>query len=66
LGCPYTYGYLGEGPLAPGQWDVVVMQKFFASAAAAVDRPTDDADVNTWIAWATNLVAKLNGTVMGD
>jgi 3-dehydroquinate dehydratase type I len=66
LGCPFTYGYLGEGPVAPGQLDAEVMQEFFASVSAAGDRPADDADVITWIAWATALDAKLNGMVMGD
>jgi 3-dehydroquinate dehydratase type I len=61
LGCPFTYGYLGEGPVAPGQWNVEGMQSFFERAATDKERPERDAPVRAWIEWATSLLAKVNG-----
>ena len=53
LGCPFTYGYLGEGPVAPGQLDVGSMKTFFDHAARPdADRPLVDAPAAVWIAWA--------------
>jgi len=57
LGCPFTYGYLGEGAVAPGQLSVPVMREFFARAATDAPTPDLNAPASQWIAWAE---ARLN------
>jgi 3-dehydroquinate dehydratase type I len=66
LGCPFTYGYLGNGPVAPGQWGVETMKAFFEAASNAADRPAVDAPVEVWLKWREALSATLNRKVMGD
>ena len=39
LGCPFTYGYLTGGPVAPGQLSAAELAAFFAGAPFP---PTDD------------------------
>jgi hypothetical protein len=60
LGCPFTYGYLGEGPVAPGQWHAEGMKTFFERAAVDADRPERDAPVQRWIEWAADLRARVD------
>lgn len=55
LGCPFTYGFLGEGAVAPGQWPVADMKTFFARAAADPARPAREAPAQEWLAWADGL-----------
>ncbi len=47
LGCPFTYGYLTGGPVAPGQLSAAELSAFFAGAPFP---PADDAE--TLIDWA--------------
>lgn len=61
LGCPLTYGFLGEGEVAPGQLPVGVMREFFALAAQDGQRPVDGASVQEWWAWTNALLAKVRG-----
>jgi 3-dehydroquinate dehydratase type I len=63
LGCPFTYGYLGEGPLAPGQWDAEAMRAFFDRAAVDADRPAKEAPVERWIEWEDRLMDELRAKV---
>lgn len=47
LGCPFTYGYLSGGAVAPGQLSAAELRAFFAGAPFP---PTDDTE--TLIEWA--------------
>lgn len=58
-GCPLTYGFLGEGAVAPGQLSVGTMKAFFERAATAADRPADEAPAPVWIAWAEALLQQV-------
>lgn len=56
LGCPFTYGFLGQGPVAPGQISVGDMNAFFERASGSgTARPAQDAPVERWIDWADAL-----------
>jgi 3-dehydroquinate dehydratase len=56
LGCPFTYGYLGEGPVAPGQLDVESMKVLFERASRPdADRPALDAPAAVWLDWANKV-----------
>ncbi len=53
LGCALTYGFIGDGAVAPGQLPVKAMQDFFARAARADSGvPAADAPVAHWLEWA--------------
>lgn len=58
-GCPFTYGFLGEGAVAPGQLPVGTMKAFFGRAAVAADRPAADAPAPEWVAWAEALLRQV-------
>jgi 3-dehydroquinate dehydratase type I len=65
LGCPFTYGFLGDGAVAPGQLPVQMMANFFthASSDAALSdngKPAPDAPATVWLDWARALLAKVN------
>jgi 3-dehydroquinate dehydratase type I len=65
LGCHFTYGFLGDGAVAPGQLPVQMMANFFthASSDAALSdngKPTSDAPATVWLDWASALLAKVN------
>jgi 3-dehydroquinate dehydratase type I len=47
LGCPFTYGYLTGGPVAPGQLSASELRAFFAGA-----RLPDSEDPETLLNWA--------------
>jgi 3-dehydroquinate dehydratase type I len=53
LGCPYTYGYLGKEPGAPGQLPAASMRAFFADVAADASRPGLGTPSAEWLAWAS-------------
>jgi len=61
LGCPLTYGFLGEGAVAPGQLPADVMAAFLERAATDAGRPGAAAPAEVWIAWAETLLAKVRG-----
>lgn len=61
LGCPLTYGFLGEGAVAPGQLSVGVMTAFFERAATDVNRPVAEAPAEEWVAWAEALLRQVAG-----
>jgi 3-dehydroquinate dehydratase type I len=57
LGCRYTYGYLGQGPVAPGQLSVEIMRAFFDSASRTdAGRPALEAPTEEWLRWADTLL----------
>jgi 3-dehydroquinate dehydratase type I len=49
LGCPVTYAFLEEGPVAPGQLSVGVLRACFARTDG---RPELDSSGEEWIRWA--------------
>jgi 3-dehydroquinate dehydratase type I len=56
FGCPFTYGYLGNGPVAPGQMDVESMKAFFERASRPeAGCPAPDAPVVAWIDWVNKV-----------
>jgi 3-dehydroquinate dehydratase type I len=61
LGCPYTYGFLGEGAVAPGQLSAEVMTAFFDRAYREPGRPAVDASSAAWLAWSEGLLKKVAG-----
>lgn len=61
FGCPFTYGYLGEGAVAPGQIRAVDMRAFFDRAAADPDRPETEAPFQRWLDWADALLKRVIG-----
>ncbi len=61
LGCPFTYGFLGEGPVAPGQLHVDDMKSFFKQAAVDATRPVPDASAASWLEWADGVLKKVRG-----
>ncbi len=58
LGCPLTYGYLGDKPLAPGQLPASVMRPFFQHARAE-GLPPDTASESEWLDWAAELWSRV-------
>ncbi len=57
LGCPFTYGYLGTAPVAPGQLPAGAMRAFFAAARDGhPDQAASDAE---WMDWAAALWARV-------
>jgi 3-dehydroquinate dehydratase type I len=59
LGCPYTYGFLGADPVAPGQISVEDLRAFFElESRTPSGRPALDAPGEQWRDWANRL---LNG-----
>jgi hypothetical protein len=61
LGCPFTYGFLGEGAVAPGQLPAARMRDFFSRAAADASRPSREAPVREWWSWADALLERVRG-----
>lgn len=59
LGCPWTYGFLGTTPAAPGQLRAEDMRRFFAAAAAG-GTPGRDASEGEWLDWAATLWGKVS------
>jgi 3-dehydroquinate dehydratase type I len=59
LGCPFTYGFIGEGAVAPGQLPAEAMQAFFARAAT--EFPGADASDAELPDWAGALLKKVTG-----
>lgn len=53
LGCPITYAFLEDGPVAPGQLSLEVLQACFARTG---DRPAQDAAEGDWIHWAETAI----------
>jgi 3-dehydroquinate dehydratase type I len=64
LGCPFTYGYIGDTSAAPGQFPVAVMRAFFARAAAE-GTPGAAATEAEWLDWAGALLAKVDHVPRG-
>lgn len=50
LGCPFTYGFTGDGAVAPGQLPAAGMRAFFAVAAQG--HPDPAAPAAEWLDWA--------------
>ena len=46
LGCPFTYGYLTGGPVAPGQLSASELGAFFAGAS--LPPPEDPETLLNW------------------
>lgn len=61
LGCPFTYGFLGEGAVAPGQLSAKVMAAFFERAATDAQRPDEAASASEWIGWTQDLLKQVTG-----
>ena len=59
LGCPFTYGFLGDAAVAPGQLSAPHMRAFFARAAT--EFPGRAASDSELLDWAESLLAKVNG-----
>ena len=57
LGCPYTYGYLGETAVAPGQLSAPRLRGLLSDAS----RPPVSASDTEWLDWADALVKKVTG-----
>lgn len=57
LGCPWTYGFLGGVPQAPGQLSADRMREFFARAPESF--PGTDASDAAILGWATALWARV-------
>ncbi|HAO99146.1 MAG TPA: hypothetical protein DCQ83_03785 [Fibrobacteres bacterium] len=60
LGCPITYAFLEEGPVAPGQLPLKVLQSVFAKSAM---RPKPEDSAEKWIAWVENELAEISRAV---
>lgn len=62
LGCPMTYGYLGQKPLAPGQLPATAMRKFFQRARTEGLPPEGSTD-DAWLDWAAELWSRVDHAV---
>ena len=58
LGCPLTYGYLGDKPLAPGQLPASVMRPFFQHARTE-GLPPENTSESAWLDWAAELWSRV-------
>jgi 3-dehydroquinate dehydratase type I len=56
LGCPITYAFLEEGPVAPGQLPLEVLRSCFATTEG---RPAPGAGEEEWLDWAGRILQKI-------